>query len=463
MIYGKFSKIHFVGIGGIGMSGIAEVMLTMGYEVTGSDLRENRATQRLEELGARIRFGHSEDNLQNPDVVVISSAVSEENVEVNAAREQKIPVIKRAEMLAELMRIKYGVAVAGAHGKTTTTSMIATILTKSNLDPTIVIGGRLEILGSNARLGEGDVMVAEADESDGSFLRLNPAVAVVTNIDSEHLDHYQDVEQIEKAFVQFINNVPFYGLAVVCLDDPHIQQLIPHFEKRFFTYGLSAQADLQARELRLDGYESIFRVFLRDRELGEVKLRMPGTHNILNSLAAISVGLELDLPFDEMAEALFDLSQIQRRFEVIGTAGGVLVVDDYAHHPTELKATLEAAKQAWPESRRVAVFQPHRFSRTKFLYDQFVTAFYQVDTLIVNDIYPAGEKPIEGVTAKWLSEGIKEHGHKEVMYIPDREETMAYLLEQLHENDVLITLGAGDVWKIGREFMKRKGADGNVA
>jgi UDP-N-acetylmuramate--alanine ligase len=460
MIHGKFRNIHFVGIGGIGMSGIAEVMLTMGYRVTGSDLKESRVTRRLIDLGADIHFGHHPGNLNNPDVVVVSSAVGDENVEVISARELKIPVIKRAEMLAELMRIKYGIAVAGAHGKTTTTSMIATVLTRSNLDPTVVIGGRLESLGSNARLGKGDVLVAEADESDGSFLRLNPAVAVVTNIDAEHLDHYKRIEAIEQAFLQFVNNVPFYGLSVVCLDDPYIQKLIPHFQKRFLTYGLSVQADIQARDIHLDGLSTHFRVHFREQELGEVTLQVPGIHNLMNSLAAIGVGLELELDFGLMAEALYGLSQIHRRFEIIGQINGMMVMDDYGHHPTEIKATLSAAKQAWSNRRHVVVFQPHRYSRVKLLYESFVTAFYQADVLIVNDIYPAGEKKIKGVDGRWLFEGIRDHGHKEVVYLPNRADTVAYLMETTNENDLVITLGAGDVWQVGRDLLEMKRNDG---
>ena len=463
MIYGKFSKIHFVGIGGIGMSGIAEVMLTMGYTVTGSDLRESPVTRRLADLGAVIHFGHSAENLGDTDVVVISSAIEDDNVEVASARERKIPVIKRVEMLAELMRIKYGVAVAGAHGKTTTTSMIATILTKADLDPTVVIGGRLDSLGSNARLGSGDVMVAEADESDGSFLRLNPAIAVVTNIDSEHLDYYKQISAVEEAFLKFINNVPFYGLSVVCLDDPHIQMMIPQFQKRFLTYGLSVQADLQAREISFDGLTTTFCVHLKDRDLGTVTLRLPGMHNLMNSLAAIGVGLELDLKLQDMAVALYNLSQIQRRFEIVGKFDDVLVMDDYGHHPSEITATLNAAKQAWSERRLVAVFQPHRYTRTKLLFDRFVTAFYQADVLIVNDIYPAGEKKIKGVDSQWLTEGIREHGHRDVICIPEGQQTVAHLLEILADNDLLLTLGAGDVWKVGRELLKQKGINGATA
>ncbi len=460
MMYGKFSKIHFVGIGGSGMSGIAEVMLTMGYQVTGSDLKESPVTERLAGLGAKISFGHLPENLEDADVMVISSAVPDDNVEVIAARERKVPVIKRVEMLAELMRIKYGVAVAGAHGKTTTTSMIATILTRGNLDPTVVIGGRLESLGSSARLGAGDVMVVEADESDGSFLRLNPVVSVVTNIDVEHLDYYGNINRVEEAFVQFINNVPFYGLSVVCLDDAHIQKLIPRFQKRFLTYGLSVQADLQAREVEFSSTSTTYRAYLQDKEVGRVTLRVPGNHNLMNSLAALAVGLEFELPFDAIADGLYHLSQVHRRFEVLGRVGDILVMDDYAHHPTEIKATLDAVNQAWPQRRKVVVFQPHRYSRTRFLYEEFTTAFYQADVLIVNDIYSAGEKPIPEVTAEWLVEGIRDHGHKDVSYIPEREKALERLQEIVRDNDVLITLGAGDVWKTGKEFMARKGADG---
>ena len=306
-------------------------------------------------------------------------------------------------------------------------------------------------------------MVAEADESDGSFLRLNPAIAVVTNIDSEHLDYYKQISAVEEAFLQFINNVPFYGLSVVCLDDPHIQMMIPQFQKRFLTYGLSVQADLQAREISFDGLTTTFCVHLKDRDLGTVTLRLPGMHNLMNSLAAIGVGLELDLKLQDMADALYNLSQIQRRFEIVGKFDDVLVMDDYGHHPSEITATLNAAKQAWSERRLVAVFQPHRYTRTKLLFDRFVTAFYQADVLIVNDIYPAGEKKIKGVDSQWLTEGIREHGHRYVIYIPEGQQTVAHLLEILADNDLLLTLGAGDVWKVGRELLKQKGINGATA
>jgi len=454
-LYKKIQHIHFVGIGGIGMSGIAEVLLNLGYRVSGSDLKETEITKRLKGLGASLSFGHNPENLKDADVVVISSAVRFDNPEVKAAHERNIPVIPRAEMLAELMRLKYGIAVAGAHGKTTTTSLVATVLAKGGIDPTVVIGGKLNAIGSNAILGSGEFMVAEADESDGSFLKLSPTIAIVTNIDAEHLDHYRDLEEIKEAFLSFINKIPFYGLAIVCLDDVHIQDLIPRVNKRFITYGLSAQADLRALGLTHEGMNVHFTVLQRDKNLGTIELRIPGRHNVYNALAAVACGLELEIPFSKIRQALGEFGGVQRRFQIRGEVNGVLVVDDYGHHPTEIKATLSAARQVW-NRRLIVVFQPHRYTRTQYLFKEFLTAFYQTDILILTEIYPAGEDPIAGISAKKLYKGIKEHGHKQVLFVPDREEILGHLHSLLKPGDVVLIMGAGDIWQVGEELLKRE-------
>ncbi|MBI4496026.1 MAG: UDP-N-acetylmuramate--L-alanine ligase [Deltaproteobacteria bacterium] len=446
--------VHFVGIGGSGMSGIAEVLLNLAYRVTGSDLAESEATLRLKRLGAEVSIGHRPENLKDADVVVISSAVRKDNPEMAAARERNIPVIARAEMLAELMRLKYGVAVAGTHGKTTTTSMIATVLTRGGLDPTAVIGGKLNIFASNAKLGQGELLVAEADESDGSFLKLSPTIAVVTNIDAEHLDHYRDLEEIRQAFLQFINKVPFYGLAVLCLDQENVQALIPFTEKRFVTYGLTSQANFRAADLSFHGLTTTFRAFSGERELGRISIRMPGVHNVYNALATLAVAIELDLSFETVREALGTFSGVQRRFQIKGEFDGVLVVDDYGHHPTEIKATLSAAKAGW-ERRIVVVFQPHRYSRTRDLYKDFLTAFNQADLLFLTGIYPAGEDPIPGIDVQALYEGIKRHGHKDVTLVAEKPEILDQLLPRLRPGDMIFTLGAGDIWKVGEELIRR--------
>ncbi len=453
-MFKKYKHIHFVGIGGIGMSGIAEVLLNLGYQVSGSDLRESDTTERLRGLGAQIFVGHRAENIAAPHVVVISSAVTTDNVEVGAAREKQIPVIPRAEMLAELMRLKYGVAIAGAHGKTTTTSMVATVLAAGGIDPTVVIGGKLNSLGTNAKLGQGEFLVAEADESDGSFLKLSPTIAVVTTIDAEHLDYYRDINEIKDAFLTFVNKVPFYGVAVLCLDQPHIQALIPQVKKRYQTYGMSTQADYQARDVQLRPLGSTFRVHHLDKDLGHFELSVPGSHNISNSLAAIAVARELDVEIDVIRKALKDFSGVQRRFQIKGEEKGIIVVDDYGHHPTEVRATLAAAA-AGLERRVVVVFQPHRYTRTKHLLEQFFTAFNQANTLVVMDIYAAGEKPIPGVSGQALTEGIKQYGHKDVAYVPEKDKVVEHLMGVLRKGDLLITLGAGDVWKIGEQVLGR--------
>ncbi|MEW6616307.1 MAG: UDP-N-acetylmuramate--L-alanine ligase [Thermodesulfobacteriota bacterium] len=453
-MYKKIKHIHFVGIGGIGMSGIAEVLLNLGYKVSGSDAQETEITRRLSHLGGNISYGHSKENLKDVDVVVISSAIRPDNPEVIGANERLIPVIPRAEMLAELMRMKYGIAVSGTHGKTTTTSMIATVLAHGGMDPTVIIGGRLNSIGTNAKLGQGEFLVAEADESDGSFLKLSPTIAVVTNIDQEHMDHYRDMEEVKNAYLDFINKIPFYGLAIVCLDHENIQSLIPKIKKRYVTYGLSSQADIQARGLAFMGAKTTFEVLQSRDVLGKITLQIPGIHNVYNCLATVAAALELDLDFKTIQEGLNEFTGIQRRFQIKGDYNGILIVDDYAHHPVEIKATLSAAKTGWGR-RLVVVFQPHRFTRTRDLYEDFLVAFYQADVLIITEIYPAGEDPIPGVDAKALFEGIREHGHKNVSFIDDKDRIAAHLVDVLKEGDILITLGAGDIYKVGYELIEK--------
>jgi UDP-N-acetylmuramate--alanine ligase len=459
-MFKKYQQIHFVGIGGAGMSGIAEVMLNMGYRVTGSDSRRGEAVERLERLGAKVFTGHQPSHVEGAHVVVYSSAVARDNVEVQVARQRGIPVIARAEMLAELMRLKYGIAIAGTHGKTTTTSIVAAVLGAAGLDPTVVVGGRVHGLGANARLGQGEFLVAEADESDGSFLKLSPTIAVVTTVDAEHLDHYADVDAVRQAFLEFVNKVPFYGAAVVCLDQPNIQQMIPQIDKRVITYGLESGADLTARRLEFSGMSSQFEVLNRGHALGAASLQIPGRHNVLNSLAAIAVGLDLEIPFERIRSALAAFAGVQRRFQIRGEAQGILVVDDYGHHPAEIRATLAAAKAGF-DRRVITVFQPHRYTRTHHLRREFLTAFYQSDLLIVMDIYPAGEAPIPGVHARDLAEGIAAHGHREVVYLDgDRDGIVQYLCETARPGDLVLTLGAGDVGQLGGEFLARLGDGG---
>ena len=458
-MFKRYQHIHFVGIGGIGMSGIAEILLNLGYRVSGSDQKRNETIERLERLGAKIVIGHQASNVEGVHVLVYSSAVSRENVEVQTARQHQIPTIPRAEMLAELMRLKYGIAVAGTHGKTTTTSMVGVVLAEGRFDPTIVVGGRVTNLGSNARLGQGEYLVAEADESDGSFLKLAPTIAVVTTIDAEHLDHYGSLEAIREAFLAFVNKVPFYGAVVLCLDQPNIQMLLPHVEKRLIPYGLESGAELVARRLKLSGMTSRFDVYHRGTQLGECTLQIPGRHNVLNALAAIGVGLDLEIPFPTIQKALAGFAGVQRRFQIRGKAGGVTVVDDYGHHPAEIRATLAAAKAGF-DSRIVTVFQPHRYSRTQHLRQDFLTAFNQADVLVVMDIYAAGEAPIPGVSAADLAEGIRAHGHRNVTYLgSDRARIVDYVCEISRPGDLVLTLGAGDVSQLGSDILRRLDAE----
>jgi UDP-N-acetylmuramate--alanine ligase len=452
-ILGKVKHVHFVGVGGIGMSGIAELLLNLGYTVSGSDIKASPVTERIARLGGKVFNGHRPGNIEGADVVVYSSAVPVDNTEIREAGDRGIPVIPRAEMLAELMRLKYGVAVAGAHGKTTTTTMIASILTAGNLDPTVVIGGRLNIWGgSNAKLGQGDILVAESDESDGSFMALSPAIAVVTNIDLEHVDHYGSMENIRTAFVNFINKIPFYGTAILCMDNEEIQNIIPRLKKSYVTYGTTSQSDIRARDIQKDKLTIDFEVIHHGSSLGRVVVGMPGDHSVLNALAAIAVGIGFDMDMDQIRKGLANLGGLERRFQVKGEKNGVVLVDDYGHHPAEIIATLATAKECWPEKRLVVIFQPHRYSRTRALYDRFVISFNQADVLIIAPIYPAGERPIEGVDADWLYRGIKERGHKDVYLGSDHNDILSFLSSTVKPGDTVVTLGAGDIYRVGDEF-----------
>jgi UDP-N-acetylmuramate--alanine ligase len=454
-MYKKNKHIHFVGIGGIGMSGIAELLLNLGYTVSGSDLRESAITRRLASLGGRIHIGHQGEWIKGADVVVTSTAVKADNPEVLAASQAQVPVIRRAEMLAELMRLKrFGIAVAGSHGKTTTTSMVGWVLAQAGLDPTVVIGGQVNSLGTNAKLGQGEFLVAEADESDGSFLHLSPVVEVVTNIDLEHLDYYRDIDQIKEVFLEFINKIPFYGAAVICLDDPDVADLLPLIKKRLITYGMSAQAQIRARDIVTVGLSTRFEVYQGGEHLGQIVLPLAGIHNVYNTLAAVGVGLELDIPFAVIAEAMASFSGVQRRLQIKGEGHGITVVDDYGHHPTEIRATLSAMRAAWPNRRLVVFFQPHRYSRTHGLMREFSTAFYEADILYVTEIYPAGEAPIPGVTSATLVDSIQAHGHKQAYMAPTLEQIAAVAMTIIKPGDVVLTLGAGSIYRAGEQILK---------
>ncbi|MFZ3045737.1 MAG: UDP-N-acetylmuramate--L-alanine ligase [Desulfatirhabdiaceae bacterium] len=458
-MYQKTYHIHFVGIGGIGMSGIAELLLNLGYRVSGSDAASSDITENLKRLGGVIYQGHDGNQVQGADVVVVSSAIAADNPEIVAARQESIPVIPRAEMLAELMRLKYSVAVAGAHGKTSTTSIISSVLAQGGFDPTVVIGGRLKSVGKNAVLGKGDFIVAEADESDGSFLKYSPTVAVVTNIDREHLDYYRDMDHIKEIFLSFIDKIPFYGLAVLCLDNEPVQDILPKIKKRFTTYGMSAQADYMARRVEFHGMKTRFQVDYRGETMGEILLNLPGLHNVYNATASIAVGRELGIPFSDIRQALETVQGVQRRLEIKGEEGHVVVIDDYGHHPTEIRSTLDALKVCWPDHRKVVVFQPHRYTRTQALFEEFTRAFYQSDVLVVLPIYAAGETVIEGIDAKKLSENIRLHGHKDVLYLENPDAAVSHLTQIVRKDDVVLTLGAGDVWKIGEALLKKLKTD----
>ena len=442
-------KIHFVGIGGTGMCGIAELLINLDYSVSGSDIAINDAIIRLEELGVKFTEGHNKENVKSANVVVYSSAIKPDNEELVEARKQKIPAIPRAEMLSELMRMKYSIAIAGSHGKTTTTSLVASILYKDSLDPTFVIGGRLNAFGSNARLGAGDFLVAEADESDGTFLDLSPTVGLVTNIDEEHLDFYEDYQSIKDAFLEFVNKIPFYGFSVLCNDNPAIREIIPKIEKRFFTYGFDITSDYQGKNFRYIGGKSFFDVCRFGKKLGEIQVPMPGMHNALNTLGAIALAMEINIPFDSVKLGLEEFQGISRRMDLIGEVSDILLYDDYGHHPEEIKATLKALKESCPDRRIVVVFQPHRFSRTHHLMESFISSFNDADILFVAPIYSAGEMPIEGVNSSKLLEGIRAHGKNNCFEVENFTDGIEKLLNTLRANDLFVTLGAGDIWKLG--------------
>jgi UDP-N-acetylmuramate--alanine ligase len=449
--------VHFIGIGGIGMSGIAEVLCNLGFKVSGSDLKKSRNTDRLEHFGVTIFEGHAAENVGSADVVVYSSAVKEDNPEIVEAQRRSIPVIPRAEMLAELMTLKpYAVAVAGSHGKTTTTSMVATVLGHAGIDPTTIVGGVVDTLGSNARLGQSDWFVTEADESDRSFLMLYPTIAVVTNVDREHMDSYKGMEDVMQCFTDFVNKVPFYGAAVLCLDDPNVQAIIPHIKRRRVTYGFSAQADVSAHDIRYnDAFGSTFTVWRGAEVLGEINLPVPGTHNVYNALAATAVALELDVDFPTIAEAFRNFKNANRRFQFKGEVNGIAVVDDYGHHPTEILATLSAAKNGSGGRRTVVIFQPHRYTRTKDLMEDFARSFNNADVLFLTDIYAASEQPIEGITSEILTGKIKQFGHKNVTYIGDIETAAEKVVPELRPGDLVITLGAGSVTRLSEQILEK--------
>ena len=454
-MYKKTQHVHFVGIGGIGMSGIAELLLNLGYKVSGSDIRQSDITRRLKELGGTIYVGHQREAVAGADVVVTSSAVQENNPEVQAAYEAHIPVIPRAEMLAELMRLKkYGIAIAGSHGKTSTTSIVGWLLAEAGLDPTVVIGGKVNSLGTNAMLGGGEFLVAEADESDGSFLKLSPVLEIVTNVDLEHLDHYRDLDEIKATFLEFIDKVPFYGAAIVCLDDPNIADLLSHIKKRTITYGMTSQADVHARTITTRGMVSTFEVCKGKEVMGEITLNLPGQHNVYNALAAIATGFELDISFEVIQKALASFSGVERRMQIKGECDGITVVDDYGHHPTEIKATLSAMRAAWPTRRIVVMFQPHRYTRTAGLFKEFSTAFHDANVLLLTEIYAASEQPIDGVNGISLLEEIKSHGQREAHFVAEVASLAVTVRTMLQPGDIVLTLGAGNIWRAGEELLK---------
>ncbi|MDR1395842.1 MAG: UDP-N-acetylmuramate--L-alanine ligase [Deltaproteobacteria bacterium] len=452
-MYHKKRHIHFVGIGGIGMSGLAEVLLNLGHRISGSDLQIGPQAARLAAMGASVRQGHAAANIGGAEAVVVSSAVPPDNPEVAEAGRLGIPVIPRAEMLAELMRLKSSVAVAGSHGKTSTCSLLGMVLTEGGLDPTLVIGGKINNLGLNARLGQGEFLVAEADESDGSFLLLNPTLTVVTNIDQEHMNYYRDMAHLEDTFLEFMNRVPFYGASIVCLDDPRVQSLVPRIRKRYITYGLSAAAEVTARDIRPGPWGSSFNLCFRQKDLGPVQLGLPGRHNVLNALAASACGLELGLEPEVIAAGIASLKGVGRRLEKKGEIGGVAVLDDYGHHPTEIRATLAALAECYPDRRKVVLFQPHRYSRTRDLFDEFLRSFNQADRLFLADIYAAGEAAEADLHSRRLADGIRRHGHRGAEYAGPVGEMPARVLAALEPGDVVLTLGAGNIWQAGEEIL----------
>jgi UDP-N-acetylmuramate--alanine ligase len=460
-MFSSIKKVHFVGVGGIGMSGIAEILLDQGFAVSGSDRAVSENTERMKALGATVFIGHDVRNVQaDVDVVVYSSAVPPENPELAVAQERKIPVIRRAEMLAEVMRLRYGIGIAGTHGKTTTTSMVGLVLIEGGIDPTVIVGGRLRgLAGSNARLGKGEFIVVEADEFDRSFLSITPTIAVLTTLETDHLDCYRDLEDIKAAFVQFAQKVPFYGFVVLCLDEPALQDIMPKLKKKIVTYGLNGQADLQAVEIVHRANTTTFTVVYEGKDLGAIVLQIPGKHNVQNALAAIAVGLQLNVPFATIKSGIERFTGVFRRWEVKAEVNGIVVIDDYAHHPTEIKATLAGAKSGW-RRRVVCVFQPHLYSRTRDFYDEFGRAFFNADVLVLTDVYPAREEPIQGVSGELIVNAAREFGHKQVHYVPDKNNVPAFLMKIKQPGDMIITMGAGDIWKYGEEFVKKLKAEG---
>ena len=451
-MFGRVKHVHLVGIGGAGMSGIAEVLLNLGYVISGSDLKSSDVTDRLASLGARVRIGHDASNIEGADVVVVSTAVSRSNPEIVAARERLVPVIPRVEMLAELMRMKFSVAVGGTHGKTTTTSLISAVMSAGGLDPTVVVGGKISSMGTGARLGASEYIVAEADESDGSFLKLSPTVAVVTTVDEEHLDYYSGLEEIKSACTRFANSVPFYGCSVVCLDQPNIQSIIGDIERRVISYGLTSQADVQAVSVETAGERTRFAIASRGKELGRIEITMPGSHNVYNSTAAVAVGLELGVPFEAIASALRDFEGIARRFDIRGEVHDVLVLDDYGHHPVEVRTTLSAAAARW-NRRLVVLFQPHRYTRTQKLLEEFGRSFNDATVLLVAGIYAASEEPIPGVSGASIVEAARRHGHRDAEYAEELNEIYERAMSVIRPGDVVVTLGAGDIYKVGERIL----------
>ena len=454
-VFGRTKHIHMVGIGGIGMSGMAEILIQRGYKVTGSDGASNETTDRLKELGATIYQGHAPENIEGADVVVYTSAVkATENEETKAALENRIPTIKRAEMLAELMKMKFGIGVAGTHGKTTTTTMIGHVTQDGNYDPTIMVGGKVHSFDkTNAVVGKGDVIVVEADEFDRTFLRLTPSIAIITNIEAEHLDIYDDLEDVKGAFIDYANKVPFYGAVIVCLDDPNVRSILPDLERRIISYGLSPQAQVRAVDIQMNQFTSTFTVMNDDQKLGVITLKAPGDHNVKNALAAVATGIELNIDFKLIKQGLERYQGVFRRFQKKAEEQGVMVIDDYAHHPTEVAATLNAARKGWPDRRIVAVFQPHLYSRTQDLYKEFGLSFSDAEVLVITDVYPSREKPIEGVTGKLISDTAEQYGHKNVIYVEDKADVTNTFKEISKSGDIIITMGAGDIYKYGEEFV----------
>lgn len=462
-VFGRTRHIHMVGIGGIGMSGMAEILLLRGYKVSGSDQSKSETTDRLEKLGATVYYKHEASNVADADVVVYTSAVkAQENVETREAISHKIPVIKRSEMLAELMRMKYGIGIAGTHGKTTTTTMVGHVVQDGSFDPTIIVGGRVHSFDkTNAVVGKGDIIIVEADEYDRTFLQLSPSLVVITNIEAEHLDIYKDLDDVKQAFTQFANKVPFYGAVVVCLDNPEVRSILPNITRRTISYGYNPQAQIRAINVSHQSLNSTFTVVSSEKELGEIHLNAPGVHNVKNALAAVAVGLELGISFEDIKSGLERFRGVFRRFQIKMNTDELIVIDDYAHHPTEVQATIEAARKGWEKRRIIAVFQPHLYSRTQQLYKEFGLSFFDAEVLVVTDVYPSREKPIEGVTGEMIANTAQNYGHKDVHYVKEKSDLPKKLKEILKEGDIVVTMGAGDVYKYGEEFielMKNGGA-----